>query len=93
MEDGANELVPGIAAITFGILFLEYGRPIEGALFFVCLIFLIFMWYRAGSFWVTPGATALAPRLFAMACRGWRRATFLQVLWRNSCHTPALIFW
>ena len=42
MADGANGLVPGIATVAFGILFHEYGRPAEGVLFFVCLMFLIF---------------------------------------------------
>ena len=42
MADGANGLIPGVATIAFGLLFLEYGRPAEGVLFFVCLMFLIF---------------------------------------------------
>ena len=42
MADGANGLIPGIVTIAFGVFFLEYGRPAEGALFFVCLMFLIF---------------------------------------------------
>jgi len=42
MADGANGLIPGVATIAFGLLFLEYGRPTEGVLFFVCLMFLIF---------------------------------------------------
>ena len=28
-------MVSGIVTITFGILFLEYGRPVEGVLFVV----------------------------------------------------------
>ena len=42
MADGANGLFPGIATIVIGVLFLEYGRPAEGALLVVCLMFLIF---------------------------------------------------
>ena len=42
MADGANGLVPGIAPVAFGILFLEYGRLAWGVIFFVCLVFLIF---------------------------------------------------
>ena len=42
MADGANGLIPGVVTIAFGIFFLEYGRPAEGVLFFVCLIFFIF---------------------------------------------------
>jgi len=42
MADGANGLIPGIVTIAFGVFFLEYGRPAEGVLFFVCLMFLIF---------------------------------------------------
>ena len=42
MADGANGLFPGVATITIGVLFLEYGRPAEGALLVVCLMFLIF---------------------------------------------------
>jgi UDP-N-acetylmuramyl pentapeptide phosphotransferase/UDP-N-acetylglucosamine-1-phosphate transferase len=42
MADGANGLIPGVATIAFGLLFLEYGRPTEGVLFFICLMFLIF---------------------------------------------------
>ena len=42
MADGANGLFPGIATIVIGVLFLEYGRPAEGALFITCLMFLIF---------------------------------------------------
>ncbi len=42
MADGANGLIPGVVTIAFGLFFLEYGRPAEGVLFFVCLIFFIF---------------------------------------------------
>jgi len=42
MADGANGLIPGVVTIAFGVFFLEYGRPAEGILFFVCLMFFIF---------------------------------------------------
>jgi UDP-GlcNAc:undecaprenyl-phosphate GlcNAc-1-phosphate transferase len=42
MSDGANGLVPGIATATFTVFFIEYGRPIEGLLFFTCFMFLVF---------------------------------------------------
>lgn len=53
MADGANGLIPGIAAATFTVFFLEYGRPAEGLLMFVCVLFLIFNvvsgWYFLGD--------------------------------------------
>ena len=53
MADGANGLIPGIAAATFTVLFFEYGRPAEGLLMFVCVLFLIFNvvsgWYFLGD--------------------------------------------
>ena len=42
MADGANGLVPGIAAAAFAVFFIEYGRPTEGFFLFACLMFLIF---------------------------------------------------
>jgi UDP-GlcNAc:undecaprenyl-phosphate GlcNAc-1-phosphate transferase len=42
MADGANGLVPGIAAVVCTIFFMEYGRPADGILMFVCTMFLIF---------------------------------------------------
>jgi UDP-N-acetylmuramyl pentapeptide phosphotransferase/UDP-N-acetylglucosamine-1-phosphate transferase len=53
MADGANGLIPGIAAATFTVFFFEYGRPAEGLLMFVCVLFLIFNvvsgWYFLGD--------------------------------------------
>ena len=53
MADGANGLVPGIALASFGVFFMEYGRPIDGALLFACTIFFIFNvisgWYFLGD--------------------------------------------
>jgi UDP-GlcNAc:undecaprenyl-phosphate GlcNAc-1-phosphate transferase len=42
MADGANGLVPGIAAVVCTIFFMEYGRPADGILMFICTMFLIF---------------------------------------------------
>ncbi|MDB9949622.1 undecaprenyl/decaprenyl-phosphate alpha-N-acetylglucosaminyl 1-phosphate transferase [Porticoccaceae bacterium] len=53
MADGANGLVPGIAVASFGVFFVEYGRPMDGALLFAFTIFLIFNvisgWYFLGD--------------------------------------------
>ena len=53
MADGAKGLIPGVVTIAFGIFFLEYGRPAEGVLFFICLMFLIFNvvlgWFFLGA--------------------------------------------
>ena len=67
MADGANGLVSGIVTITFGILFLEYGRPIEGVLFVVCLIFLIF---NVISGWFFLGDTGSYGLGAALVCYG-----------------------
>lgn len=42
MADGANGLAPGIAAASFALFFIHYGRPIEGILLFALSMFLIF---------------------------------------------------
>jgi len=53
MADGANGLVPGIALASFAVFFMEYGRPMDGALLFACSIFFIFNvisgWYFLGD--------------------------------------------
>ena len=53
MADGANGLVPGIAVASFGVFFVEYGRPMDGVLLFAFTIFLIFNvisgWYFLGD--------------------------------------------
>ena len=53
MADGANGLVPGIALASFAVFFMEYGRPMDGALMFACSIFFIFNvisgWYFLGD--------------------------------------------
>ena len=53
MADGANGLVPGIALASFGVFFMEYGRPMDGALLFACTMFFIFNvisgWYFLGD--------------------------------------------
>ena len=53
MADGANGLVPGIAVASFGVFFMEYGRPMDGALLFAFSIFFIFNvisgWYFLGD--------------------------------------------
>ena len=53
MADGANGLVPGIALAAFAVFFMEYGRPMDGALLFACTIFFIFNvisgWYFLGD--------------------------------------------
>ena len=53
MADGANGLVPGIAVASFGVFFVEYGRPMDGALLFAFTIFFIFNvisgWYFLGD--------------------------------------------
>ncbi len=67
MADGANGLVPGIAAVAFGILFHEYGRPAEGVLFFVCLMFLIF---NVVSGWFFLGDTGSYGLGAALVCYG-----------------------
>lgn len=67
MADGANGLVPGIATAAFGILFLEYGRPAEGVLFFVCLMFLIF---NVISGWFFLGDTGSYGLGAALVCYG-----------------------
>ena len=67
MADGASGMVPGIALFAFGILFLGYGRPIEGAPFFVCLIFLIF---NMVSGWFFLGDAARYGLGVALACQG-----------------------
>lgn len=53
MADGANGLVPGIAVASLSVFFMEYGRPMDGALLFAFSIFFIFNvisgWYFLGD--------------------------------------------
>jgi UDP-GlcNAc:undecaprenyl-phosphate GlcNAc-1-phosphate transferase len=76
MADGANGLVPGIATIAFGILFLEYGGPIEGALFFVCLIFLIFNVLSGWFFLGDAGSYGLGAALVCYGLQGVAQGDF-----------------
>ena len=93
MADGANGLIPGVATIAFGLLFLEYGRPAEGVLFFVCLMFLIFNVVSGWFFLGDMGSYGLVPRWCVMDCWVWPRVTFQPGLWRAFCPTPALTLW
>ena len=77
MADGANGLIPGVATIAFGLLFLEYGRPAEGVLFFVCLMFLIFNVVSGWFFLGDMGSYGLRCRDWCvMDCWVWPRVTF-----------------
>jgi UDP-N-acetylmuramyl pentapeptide phosphotransferase/UDP-N-acetylglucosamine-1-phosphate transferase len=53
MADGANGLIPGVVTVVFAVFFMEYGRPAEGLLLFICSLFLIFNvvsgWYFLGD--------------------------------------------
>ena len=76
MADGANGLVPGIAVVAFSIFFIEYSRPTDGILMFVCTIFLIFNlisgWFflgDAGSYGL--GAIILGYGLNGVAMEGF----------------------
>ena len=76
MADGANGLVSGIVTITFGILFLEYGRPIEGVLFVVCLIFLIFNVVSGWFFLGDAGSYGLGAALVCYGLQGVANGDF-----------------
>ena len=76
MADGANGLVSGIVTITFGILFLEYGRPIEGVLFVVCLIFLIFNVVSGWFFLGDAGSYGLGAALVCYGLQGVAQGDF-----------------
>ena len=89
MADGANGLVPGIALASFGVFFMEYGRPMDGALLFACSIFFIFNvisgWYflgDAGSYGL--GAILLSYGLLGVA-DGHFSAGFMAALFCYPC--------
>ena len=89
MADGANGLVPGIAVASFGVFFVEYGRPMDGALLFAFTIFLIFNvisgWYflgDAGSYGL--GAILLGYGLLGVA-EGQFSAGFMAALFCYPC--------
>ena len=70
MADGASGMVPGIVLFALGILFLEYGGPIEGAPFFVCLIFLIFNVLSGWFFLGDAGSYGLGAMLVCYGLMG-----------------------
>lgn len=76
MADGANGLIPGIATIAFGILFLVYGRPAEGVLFFVCLMFLIFNVVSGWFFLGDMGSYGLGAALVCYGLLGVAQGDF-----------------
>ena len=89
MADGANGLVPGIAVASFGVFFMEYGRPMDGALLFAFTIFFIFNvisgWYflgDAGSYGL--GAILLGYGLLGVA-EGTFSAGFMAALYCYPC--------
>jgi UDP-N-acetylmuramyl pentapeptide phosphotransferase/UDP-N-acetylglucosamine-1-phosphate transferase len=89
MADGANGLVPGIAVASFGVFFMEYGRPMDGALLFAFTVFLIFNvisgWYflgDAGSYGL--GAILLGYGLLGVA-EGQFSAGFMAALYCYPC--------
>lgn len=89
MADGANGLVPGIAVASFGVFFMEYGRPMDGALLFAFTIFFIFNvisgWYflgDAGSYGL--GAILLGYGLLGVA-EGQFSAGFMAALYCYPC--------
>jgi len=63
-------MVPGIVQFALGILFLGYGRPIEGAPFFVCLIFLIFNVVSGWFFLGDAGSYGLGAMLVCYGLMG-----------------------
>jgi UDP-GlcNAc:undecaprenyl-phosphate GlcNAc-1-phosphate transferase len=84
MAGGANGMVPGIAPVAFGILFLEYGRLAWGVIFFVCLVFLIL---NVVSGWFFLGDIAiygLGACLFVTVSWECRMETCLSGSWRQS---------
>ena len=89
MADGANGLVPGIAVASFGVFFMEYGRPMDGALLFAFTIFFIFNvisgWYflgDAGSYGL--GAVLLVYGLLGVA-EGNFSAGFMAAMYCYPC--------
>jgi UDP-GlcNAc:undecaprenyl-phosphate GlcNAc-1-phosphate transferase len=89
MADGANGLVPGIAVASFSVFFMEYGRPMDGALLFaftICFIFnVISGWYflgDAGSYGL--GAILLGYGLLGVA-EGQFSAGFMAALYCYPC--------
>ena len=76
MADGANGLVPGIAVASFGVFFMEYGRPMDGALLFAFTIFFIFNvisgWYFLGD----AGSYGLGAILLGYGLLGVAEGTF-----------------
>ena len=70
MADGANGLVPGIAVACFGLFFIEYGRPIEGILFFVLCMFLIFNLISGWFFLGDTGSYGLGALVALYGLRG-----------------------
>ena len=70
MSDGANGLVPGIATVAFTVFFIEYGRPIEGLLFFACSMFLIFNVISGWFFLGDMGSYGLGAAIAAYGLNG-----------------------
>ncbi|KRO96420.1 MAG: hypothetical protein ABS24_07750 [SAR92 bacterium BACL26 MAG-121220-bin70] len=89
MSDGANGLIPGIASAAFAIFFLEYGRPIEGLLFFACSMFLIFNvisgWFFLGDMGSYGLGAAIAVYGLSGVATGHFSASFMAALLAYPC--------
>ena len=70
MADGANGLVPGIAAASFAVFFIHYGRPIEGTLLFALCMFLIFNLISGWFFLGDTGSYGLGAIVALYGIRG-----------------------
>ncbi len=71
MADGANGLVPGISAVVCTIFFMEYGRPADGILMFICTMFLIFNVISGWFFLGDTGSYGLGSYYFGLWSQ-WR---------------------
>ena len=93
MSDGANGLVPGIATATFTVFFIEYGRPIEGLLFFTCFMFLVFNITSGWFFLGDMGSYGLGAVIALYGLNGVADGFFPLHLWLYYLPTPALTLW
>ena len=89
MADGANGLVSGIAAVSFFILFGEFGSPLTAILMFTCCMFLIlnvvsgrFFLGDMGSYGI--GATIAIFGLYSVA-QGQMSPAFMAALLAYPC--------
>ncbi|MCS5593893.1 MAG: undecaprenyl/decaprenyl-phosphate alpha-N-acetylglucosaminyl 1-phosphate transferase [Porticoccaceae bacterium] len=89
MSDGANGLVPGIATAAFTVFFIEYGRPVEGLLFFICFVFLLFNVISGWFFLGDMGSYGLGAIIALYGLNGVAQgdfsASFMMVLLAYPC--------